>query len=571
MSAAEPGHDAGSVSVGVYPATRRSRLRLQLLRRAKFLLRLLAIGFGFRALPFWIAGAWFLAAFVIQIRSAGLEPTTFATPDEAVNRVAALQINDHGSPTLALAFDDPEDLVHPRHWVSLGRQAIPGYAPVSIYGYALLLFLGRSGLVLLVALPASAAAVFALGAASLLPLRRRWLSVFAPGLGFPALYWLMRPWMNISALLIALCWGFFFWARWHQTRKRRWLVLSMVCVGAGAAVRPDYAAYLFSVTLLFSLASSLESWKLVSGLVAASGAVAILLNVILNKMTTGEFLRASYQIMAERAAAAEGAVSPVSTSSAAKLAHLCFQLILPLGLPSATDLAVFMTKYWSGLGLLPLLALTILAIGALLAKQARTPRWLYAAGVLLLVILTISRIEPTLFGSDEPRAAVHHSIPRYWSPVYLFAALPPLIYLGRVRRWFVLAPAALVLALLLGLGLNKICVTERASFLALSKTQRWMKTRVASLRGKIPADALVYTATFDKALTSAFSVATVAEPKATARSMSRALSAGKRVFAVEGGNLSLPETLGDALAEQHLSLVRLRARGVAAFRVKPAR
>src|SRR6187402_2696164 len=121
------------------------------------------------AAPILIAVAWFVAVFAVILWVWGLNSKVLISPDEALNRFAASVISKHWRPFLALPFPDPEDLAHPRHWVSVGDHAIPSYAPVAIYWYALLLRLNMLGWLLVAAIPASAAAAFAAGTAKLLP------------------------------------------------------------------------------------------------------------------------------------------------------------------------------------------------------------------------------------------------------------------------------------------------------------------------------------------------------------------------------------------------------------------
>src|SRR4051794_10145871 len=196
------------------------------------------------SLTLGIALAWFVVAYVSIYWAEGFRPRAFMTPDEAANRFASSIISKTGRPFLELPFPDPEDCAHPRAWLSQGDYAIPIYPPVSIYFYALITSLRRIGSIALLALPATALGAFAAGTARLLPNDRRWLAAFAPALGMPALYWLLRPWMNICGLLTCVCWAFYCWTRWRRGGGKHWLTVSMLCVGIGAAVRPDYTSYL---------------------------------------------------------------------------------------------------------------------------------------------------------------------------------------------------------------------------------------------------------------------------------------------------------------------------------------
>lgn len=534
-------------------------------------LRFLRAAFNLRALPFWIAGAWFAAAFATEWWVTGLEPVTFATPDESLNRQAALLLKERGSVLMELPFPDVEDLLHPRHWVSLGRVAVPSYAPVSIYAYGLLTMLGTAGAVLLLALPASGAAAFAFGTARLLPENRRWLSVFAPSLGFPAFYWLLRPWMNLSALLISLCWAFLFWTLWRTDPRRRWLVSCIACVGAAAAIRPDYAAYLFAIVLLFSVAASPAHWKETLAFVVIAGVAAIGLNLLLNKLITGEALRAAYQIAVEREEAAAGAIAPASRGALAKALHLLGQLVFPLGVPPLRQVPHWLDRYFVQLGLWPLLLAALLATPLLLREQPRRARWFYAAALLLVAVLLLSRIERALFGAEEADVGVHHSIPRYWTPIYLFLALPPLLLLSRARRWWLLAPGTLLVSAFFAWGLHDLYVTERSSFPRLNEVRIWMSRLLPQVRHRVPPEAVVYTNTFDKALWSRWHVATIDNPEKTARSMRRAISSGLEVFAVEPRYTDLPSMMGAALTAQHLVLQPVRGvRRLGIYRIRRA-
>src|SRR4051812_47429912 len=190
-------------------------------------------------MPAILAGIWLALAFGLVLWMWGLNPLVFPSPDEAVVRYSAQLIGERGHPFLRLPFADPEDLAHPRSWVTLGGNAVPTYAPVSLYAFGYLLRLGHLGLLLILLLPATAVAAFAAGTAHLLPPGRRWLAFFAPLLAFPASYWLLRPWVNHSPMLAGVAWSFFFWARWRRFGSARALSWSALCIGMAAAVRPD--------------------------------------------------------------------------------------------------------------------------------------------------------------------------------------------------------------------------------------------------------------------------------------------------------------------------------------------
>src|SRR5437868_1980818 len=79
--------------------------------------------------PALIAVAWFTLTFAATVWVWGLNPQELASPDEALNRLAAAVLAEQGHPFLSLPFPDPENLAHPRHWVTVGAHALPSYAP----------------------------------------------------------------------------------------------------------------------------------------------------------------------------------------------------------------------------------------------------------------------------------------------------------------------------------------------------------------------------------------------------------------------------------------------------------
>jgi hypothetical protein len=509
----------------------------------------------------FIAGAWFVAVFAAILWVWDLNSRVLITPDEALNRFAAGIVRKQWRPFLVLPFPDPEDLAHPRHWVSVGDRAIPSYAPVAIYGYGLLLRLRLFGLLLIPALPASAAAAFALGTAKLLPDDRKWLAVLAPMLGFPALYWLMRPWMNLSALLICLCWSFFFWASWSKSGKTRDLTIAVFGVGAAAAVRPDFAAYLLVVTLLFGVARSPTQWRRVTVLVVSAGASAVLLNLFLNWVVTGNPLLAAYQIVAARD---EGPSVPRGALG------LLRQLLVPMGVPKPEMALRFLHKYWVDMGPVAGLLLAQLALIPLLRAQPRRSRVLYVLGLLVMLGFVLSHMDEGLNGASEPVALMHHSMPRYWSPVYLLAAFPPIWFLGHCKRRAVYVGGAVLACALAISGGYEIYKRQGSSLFILNKyVQRWSKL-APSLADRIPSDAMVYSATYDKVLWPYFRVGTMAEPEPTASSMRRAIDAELEVFLFEPrfprNQLLL---LARALRAKLLTIALIDRRGI--YRVSRAR
>jgi hypothetical protein len=518
-------------------------------------------------MPALVAAIWFGLALATLLWMWGLNPLVFPSPDEAVVRYSAQVISEHGSPILKVPFPDPEDMAHPRSWVTLGDKVVPTYAPVSLYLLGYLLRLGRFGLLLVAVFPASAVAAFAAGTAHLLPPGRRWLAFFAPPLAFPALYWLLRPWVNVSPLLACLCWAFFFWARWRRFDKRRDLSLSALCVALGTAIRPDYAAFLLLAALLVSVAASPPRWKQVFVVFTLAGVCALGSNLFLNKVLTGHPLQAAYQVALDRQ------WGPQDAGSTPGLGILRV-LLVPMGWPVPKIAVTTFAKYWLRMGPIAVILLGQLAVIPLLWNRPRLPRVLYALVFLLCVFFVYTRLHDDVFGGHERVGWAEHSVPRYLTPAYLFAALPPLLLLGSFKRKWALIPAALVALGVSAAGLYEIGVREPSSFLFVRHFVPIHEALLVDLKREIPASAMVYTVTSDKLVWSNWRLGTIEDQNLSAASMERAIKAGFQVFMLDPKYESLSHRhLGQLLAKRGLvlnpvdlrhGLYRLRA-GVAVW------
>jgi len=469
-----------------------------------------------------IAAVWFVAALSGILCAEGLAPRVFCTPDEAANRQAAGVIAKTGRPFLELPFEDPEDLAHPRAWLTQGSVAIPIYPPVSLYFYAFLLRLGRFGHVLLASLPASAVAAFAAGIARLLPAGRRWLAVFAPALALPALYWLLRPWMNVCALLTCVCWAVNFFSCWCASRRNGWLVATMACVGAAAAVRPDYTVYLLLVALILAWGREPAEWRRTGGLAFAAGAGALVANLVGNYLVTGHPFRAAYQL----AMAQDRAASYVNP--ALKLLQLLF---FPMTFPGWSTIGQALFRYWVSMQPTYLLLGAQVCLFVFLKPARRSERLAVTATIVLACAFMISRVDPDLFGMDREAAWVHDSVPRYWSPVYLLASIPLVLVVGRSQvRWQAIAGVSVLAALAAG---NLVQVVGRSpqSILHQRQISHRDQDRLVRFGELLPRDAIVYTPTGDKVLWSRYRVAsTDDDPAKTVRSIERALRSSLPVF-----------------------------------------
>jgi hypothetical protein len=481
--------------------------------------------------PAVIGAVWFVAVLTAVLWVWGVNPLVFPSPDEALNRLAASVIADHGKPFLHLPFPDPEDLAHPRFWVTLGDHAVPAYAPVALYVYALLIKIPLIGMLLVATMPATGAGAFAAGTARLLPPTRRWLALLAPAMGFPALYWLLRPWVNMSPLLICLSWALFAWASFRESGSRRWLAAAMSFVGAAAAVRPDYAAYTLLPALLFTLGAKPAEWRRIVLFAVAAGAAAVALNLALNQVITGNPLRAAYQLLIDR----QGEGGSPGGATVFRLPGMLGPLLLPMGLAPLSVLRGVFVKYWVDMGPIKLLLFGQLAIVPLLVAAPRRQRLLNAAGIVVVLCFIASRMADDVYGAKLTQGLVHHSTPRYFAPAYLFAALPPLLLLGRTSSRIVLFLGSVLACAAAALGAYEVYGREGTSLVPLRAHARTDARLLAKLHTKIPSGAVVYTDTRDKVLWSGWHVCTMGATEPTAASMERALAAGLRVYVMEPG------------------------------------
>jgi hypothetical protein len=520
--------------------------------------------FALASLPPWaslllIASFWFVICLTTVLWSWGLDPLVFPSSDEAVVRYAAWQIEKGHGPFLDLPLPDPEDLLHPRSWITLGNRATPTYAPVSFYVFGWLTRLHGFGLLLISALPAFAVGAFAAGTARLLPRGRRWLAVLAPALAFPALYWLLRPWMNISPFLASICWTVFSWASWRETGKNGWLVAALFCLGCGAAVRPDYAAYVFVLVLLFGVAASPGQWKQILALVIASGVLALTPNLVLNRVITGHALQAAYQVSIDRLFGEE----PAHTIPGLGMLR---SLLLPMGIPSWEIGSTAFRKYWLDMGPIAAILLGQLTLVPLLAKRPRQARYLLAGAVLIMAFFALSRMHADLFGGSVDYGSVHHSVPRYLTPVYLLAALPPLLFLGQCRNRPLTIGGSLIAVALALSGSYEIWLHQGSSFSFLHGFVRKKTAELARLSRRIPDSAAVYTAKEDKWLWSGMKIFIVEEPKPTAQSIERAAQAKLELYVYEPVRTAQFKRLVAELAKRHISLAKTERGGL--YRVK---
>lgn len=501
---------------------------------------------------------WFVVVFAAIVwMQHGTNPRYFSSPDETVQRHAAQLIADHGRPFDSVNQPDPDDLLHERLWVTTGDHAVPAYPPVGYYLQGGALKIPVFGILLVPAFAALAVAALVLAAARFSP-SRRILAITAPLLAFPALYYLMRPWMNISMMLSCVCLALYFWSNWLESRSTRSLALASACLGLAVAIRPDYALLFLALACAGACAEARphERKRLIVALVSA-GAGAVAVNLVLNTVTVGHPFSTAYAIWDSR-----NGIERPWTGLPGPLASIGLA-VAPYGLPSVHEASKQLQLYWLHLGPVAFLLLGQLALIPLLAVQSRTRRFAYIAAVGIAGAFVFTHISSDLFGADDDSALLRDSLTRYWSPVYLLAAIAPLVFVMRARREWAGVAVVLVVAIL---GARTLWSGQPESVTSMHSLYSERAAEVEAWRTQIPPQALVYTMNLDKLLWSRWDTATIPtspdDQQAAADSMSGVLKGGRPVYIAQIG---LPDAvrmqLAVALLKHQLVLRQLDSTG----------
>ncbi|MEX1255182.1 MAG: hypothetical protein WEE64_12660 [Dehalococcoidia bacterium] len=512
-----------------------------------------------------LAGAvWFVLMFVGMLwlwRDPA--PEVFSSPDEAMNRLAAEQIVKTGVPSVELPFDDPEDVAHLRLLVSTGDDAIPVLPPMTPYLYAGLLALPLVGGYLIMLLAAGGAGAFAASVA-LLGARRQWVSLLAPVAAFPALYWLLRPWINMSLFLTLVSGAFLCLVLWKHERRLPFLLAMGALLAVAAAVRPDYTAVTFLLALFFVLleARPNEAPKAVAVLIG-SGVLAVLLMFALNAAVSGDPLTFGYEI-SDQLGLRPG-TTPGRQELPTPLAEI-YYLFLPNGVPELGQVGTQLWKYWFQMGPIALLTLSLPIALVLLAPQEAGRRLLYGGAIAFAFLFVVSRVDAGFFGAPFAEAQFHHSLPRYWSPVYLLAVVPLCVLAMSARSQAVWLGALLVLAVLAVSGAHLVYLSGGPeSMTGLRARLQSSESYVDRLDTFLPDDAMVYSAFLDKALWSRWhvgyiprnqqGVTTLPELERVRLSLEKAAGAPRPAFLIRKGQLSDEDFLAlqASLAERNLT------------------
>ena len=253
-------------------------------------------------LPVWILSFWLAALIVTTVVTlhviwAGPIPDVFISPDESNNRVGAELVASAGSPVLNLPFEDNEDLVHPRFWVSSGSRAISPHPPMIFFLYGSALMTGPFGRWFPYVFAGIGIAALSL-AGILISKRRPIEGALLPLLALPVTYWILRPWSSFSPYLTSVALAVVFFLLSARRSRRVFMVLFAFFLALAGALRPDQMLYLYAISFIAALIVLGRPWHKIAMLHLVSAVAAVFATAWLNWQVTGDPLMTGYQFAA---------------------------------------------------------------------------------------------------------------------------------------------------------------------------------------------------------------------------------------------------------------------------------
>jgi len=289
-------------------------------------------------------------------------------------------------------------------------------------------------------------------------------------------------------------------------------------------------------------------------LAVGAGAFAVGANLLLNHAVSGTSYRPVYETILDR---------DHNVDSAGSFGIL-LRLWFPMGVPHARDVLRFVHRYWIEMEQLKWLLFAQLALIPMFLGIGWRARGLWALALLVMLLILISHTDPGVFGNNHPKPLLYHSLPRYWSPLYLFAALPPLIFLGRTRFRSVVAVGAVLAGLLAWSTLDGIFRKQTTPFIELHQQVARGPALLDRLSAVIPDNAIVYSSSWHGTLWSRFRTGLIdttgSNLQPTADSMNRVVRAGIPVYVYTVRANVIRRRLDKALAKYKLKMVEVDRR-----------
>jgi hypothetical protein len=195
------------------------------------------------------------------------------------------------------------------------------------------------------------------------------------------------------------------------------------------------------------------------------------------------------------------------------------------------------------------------ALWSLFRQKTRLERVGHGLALLVILMFLTSRMDPTTSGAGGRYSEVHHSIPRYWTPVYLLAPVAPLWWLARQGGRRLLA-GALVAGAVGIFGVLRVVSQSPQSLVELRAFARQAEERADRVAEHVPRDAMIYGRIADRVLWSRYRVGFLDELEPTAASLARAFSHRIPTFVWLRPQDKLPP-LRKALAAHELDLAKV--------------
>jgi hypothetical protein len=208
-------------------------------------------------------------------------------------------------------------------------------------------------------------------------------------------------------------------------------------------------------------------------------------------------------------------------------------LFFPMEYPRLEDVGRMLYRYWLVLPPVALLSVALLCLLPLWLAASARERLRYGVLMLLGVMLMLSRMGSEVFGAADEETTITHSVVRYWSPVYLFCSLPPLLFLTQLKRPRLIQAWALLVGALGLATVAQVAVYARHSLNAGHVGRRTQARWIQELKLLIPNNAVIFTDQHDKLtwsywMTSAFDRKTPIE--LTVKSVVRVVAAGRDAY-----------------------------------------
>ncbi len=446
-----------------------------------------------------MAAVWGLAALVVLVYVWGSpERTALQFPDEMSSARGIHLTAETGRPVADVPFEDPSSLNRMRMWADVpdGRTAAYPTALPFLYGSLRAL---PGGAWAIFVLPAMGVAAMAAAAARLAG-DRPWLGAAAPALAFPATYWILRPWVNVSlelALAMAALWCLVRW--WTDDAEDRWAYAAVALATLAAVVRPDHVHLLLGSTLIWTLARRPRRWPRWLGVHVLGGLVYVGLVVAGNLATTGEALTTPIDLLAF-----PEEFRDVGTDLGFPFRELVL-VVAPKGIPPLSEIARQLGKYWLRLGPVAPVVVGGLVVAGVLARRAVVERRAVAVAttttLALLIGHTVSRVDPQVWGANLDQPWINHTIPRYTALLYVAFALLIVASVARLAgRRLVAGAAAVAMLAAAGAIYPFLPPVEADGWVAHRVVLREADAYARDLAPQLPADAIAYSIRLDRYL-----------------------------------------------------------------------